>query len=157
MKPVSTLPEVQNLLAGWWFDYDQGNLKVWPRYFTEDVRFACRTDSQSTSFEEFVTVDLKGRDAVLLWNTEHRSQSPYPLRHNATNVHLVAAEDGSAAFRSYIFVTHIVGGGVAPLASGICRGVVRREGSDLRFSELRLMLDFTDSQVFATATRFAFD
>ena len=157
MRPVPTLPEVQHLMAGWWFDYDQGNFETWAQYFTEDVRFACRTDSQTTSFEEFVTVDLAGRDAVLAWNTEHRSQSPYPLRHNGTNVHLVSAGDASGMFRSYIFVTHIVAGGVAPLASGICQGVVRREGSDLRFSELRLMLDFTDSQVFAAATRFAFD
>ena len=157
MQSAPALPEVQNLLAGWWFDYDQGNFDVWPRYFTHDAHFACRTDSQSTSFEEFVTVDLNGRDAVLIWNTEHRSQSPYPLRHNATNLHLVSASDGSATFRSYIFVTHIVDGAVAPLASGICLGTARRDGDDLRLSELRLMLDFTDSLEFTTATRFAFD
>ena len=157
MKPVPALPDVQNLLAGWWFDYDQGNFDVWPRYFTDDAHFACRTDSQATSFEEFVTVDLKGRDAVLAWNTEHRSQSPYPLRHNGTNVHLVSDENGSARFRSYIFVTQIVAGAVAPLASGICLGTARQERDDLRLSELRLMLDFTDSEVFLSATRFAFD
>ena len=157
MKPVPALSEVQDLLSGWWFDYDQGNFEEWPSYFTEDIHFACRTDSQSTSFEEFVTVDLVGRDAVIAWNVEHRSQSPYPLRHNATNIHLRPAGDGSAGFRSYIFVTHVVAGGVAPLASGICLGTVRRAGSGLRFSDLRLMLDFTDSQVFAGATRFSFD
>ena len=157
MKPVPTLPEVQDLLGSWWFDYDQGNLEAWPRYFTEDVRFACRTDSQSTPFEDFVTVELEGRDAVLAWNAEHRSQSPYPLRHNGTNIHLVSVGEGLGAFRSYIFVTHVVAGGVAPLASGICLGAVRREGAGLCFSELRLMLDFTDSETFLSATPFQFD
>jgi hypothetical protein len=80
MNPVPTLPEVQALLAGWWFDYDQGNFDAWPEYFADEIRFACRTDSQSTGFEEFVTVDLTGRDAVLAWNTEHRSQSPSSQR-----------------------------------------------------------------------------
>jgi SnoaL-like domain len=148
--------DVQALLAGWWFDYDQGNVEAWPRYFTEDAHFSCRSDSQATAFEEFVTADVSGREAVLAWQQEHRSQSPYPLRHNGTNIHLASGAQGAATFRSYIFVTQIVGGGVAPLASGICLGEVRTEDGELRLKDLRLMLDFTDSQVFAKATRFAF-
>ncbi len=154
---VPTLADVQGLLAGWWFDYDQGNFEAWPRYFAEDAHFSCRSDSQSTPFEEFVTADVRGCDEVLAWNREHRSQSPYPLRHNGTNIHFSFASEGTAAFRSYIFVTHVVGGGIAPLASGLCLGAVRFEEEMLRLSDLRLMLDFTDSQVFATATRFTFD
>jgi hypothetical protein len=154
---VPTLTDVQSLLAGWWFDYDQGNFDAWPRYFASDAHFSCRSDSQSTPFEEFVTADVRGRETVLAWQREHRSQSPYPLRHNGTNVHLGSVGEGGATFRSYIFVTQIVGGGVAPLASGICLGAVRFEDDELRISDLRLMLDFTDSQVFATATRFTFD
>ena len=46
-------------------------------------------------------------------------------------------------------MTHVVGGGIAPLASGLCLGAVRFEEEMLRLSDLRLMLDFTDSQVFA--------
>jgi SnoaL-like domain len=155
------LNDVQNLLGGWWFDYDQGNFDVWPGYFTEDAHFSCRSDSQATPFEEFVTADVHGRDAVVAWNTEHRQQSPYPLRHNGTNIHLTAAaadvDADACAFRSYVYVTHIVGGGVAPLASGICLGAARRDRGRLRFSDLRLMLDFADSQVFSGTTRFVFD
>ena len=65
---MPTLAEVQGLLAGWWFDYDQGNFDAWPRYFAEDADFSCRSDSQSTPFEEFVTADVRGCDEVLAWN-----------------------------------------------------------------------------------------
>jgi hypothetical protein len=152
-----SLSDVQSLLASWWFDYDQGNFESWSDYFTQDAHFSCRSDSQATAFEEFVTADVSGRDAVVAWNVDHREQSPYPLRHNGTNVHLVTAEEDECRFRSYIFVTQIVGGGVAPLASGICLGSARREANRWRLSDLRLMLDFADSQVFSTATRFIFD
>jgi hypothetical protein len=91
------------------------------------------------------------------WNVEHREQSPYPLRHNGTNIHLIGTEEGDSRFRSYIFVTQIVGGGVAPLATGICLGSVRHEENRWRLSDLRLMLDFADSQVFSSATHFVFD
>lgn len=157
MSSMPSLTDVQALLAGWWFDYDQGNFDDWERYFTRDAHFSCRSDSQATPFEEFVTAEVSGRDDVLSWNREHRSQSPYPLRHNGTNVHLASAGEGTATFRSYIFVTQVVGGGIAPLASGICLGAVRYEDEDLRLSDLRLMLDFTDSQVFASTTHFKFD
>jgi hypothetical protein len=54
---TTNLSDVQNLIAGWWFDYDQGNFDVWPNYFTEDAHFSCRSDSKATSFEEFVTAE----------------------------------------------------------------------------------------------------
>ncbi len=154
---MTLLADVQNLIASWWFDYDQGDFAAWPAHFTEDAHFSCRSDSQATAFEEFVTADVEGRDAVIAWNTEHREQSPYPLRHNGTNVHLVSSGRDTCSFRSYIFVTQIVGGGVAPLASGVCLGAARWEAGELRLSDLRLVLDFTDSQVFGAATRVAFD
>ena len=151
------LSETQNLIASWWFDYDQGNFKRWPDYFTEDAHFSCRSDSQSTPFEGFVTAEAKGRDAVVAWNVEHRKESPYPLRHNGTNLHLVTEEADSCSFRSYIFVTQRVAAGVAPLASGICLGATRREGDRWKISDLRLMLDFTDSETFSAARRFNFE
>jgi hypothetical protein len=157
MDAVPTLADVQSVLAGWWFDYDQGDFDAWPRYFASAAHFSCRSDSQATPFEEFVTADVHGRDAVLEWNREHRSESPYPLRHNGTNIHLSAVSEGTATFRSYIFVTQVVSGAIQPLASGICLGEVQFEEDALRISDLRLVLDFTDSQIFAAATRFAFD
>ncbi|MDA8044523.1 MAG: nuclear transport factor 2 family protein [Actinomycetota bacterium] len=141
--------QVQNLLAGWWFDYDQGNFDAWPTYFTSDAHFSCRSDSGTTGFEDFVRADVTGRDAVVAWQTGHRRQSPYPLRHNGTNVHLPSGpgEGPDVAFRSYIFVTQVVGGAVAPLASGTCTGAVREEGPAIRISDLQVVLDFSDSVV----------
>ena len=106
---------VQNLVMSWWFDYDQGNFDVWPEYFTADAHFSCRTDTGTTNFEDFVNADVSGRDALLAWQIDHRKNSPYPLRHNGTNIHVTNANDTEAEFRSYIFVTQIVEGAVSNL------------------------------------------
>jgi hypothetical protein len=139
---TTNLSDVQNLIAGWWFDYDQGNFDVWPNYFTEDAHFSCRSDSKATSFEEFVTAEASGRD---------------PLRHNGTNVHVIAGDGDSCTFRSYIFVTQIVDASVAPLASGICLGSSRHENDRWKLADLRLILDFANSGVFSAATQFVFE
>jgi hypothetical protein len=144
---------VQNLIAGWWFEYDQGNFDVWNRYFTADAHFSCRSDSGLTAFEEFVSAEITGRDEVLAWQIDHRRQSPYPLRHNATNVHVTSVGNDEVDFRSYLFVTQIVGGAVSNLASGLCVGSVRQEEGSARIADLRVILDFTDSVLFDSAQR----
>lgn len=146
------LPVVQNLLSAWWFDYDRGAFDAWPAYFTPDTHFSCRSDSGQTDFEEFVRADVNGPD-VLTWQQDHRRNSPYPLRHNCTNVHLADRRADEAEFRSYLFVTHIVGGGVSNLASGTCGGTVRMHEGAARIADLRVVLDFTDSVTFDEATR----
>lgn len=143
------LTAVQGLLAGWWFAYDQAEIAAWPGYFTADAHFACRSDSGRAPYEDFIRADVSGRDAVVAWQTAHRRQSPYPLRHNATNVHVVAVRPGEADFRSYLVVTHIVGGAVANLSSGVCRGTARADGGAVRLADLRVVLDTTDSAVFS--------
>lgn len=144
---------VRDLITSWWFDYDQGDFDAWPDYFADDARFSCRSDSGATAFEEFVTADVSGKEAVLAWQQEHRRSSPYPLRHNGTNVHVSAVRGAEADFRSYIFVTHVVGGAVANLSSGIVLGSVREEGGRLRFTDMRVILDFTDSELFGAPAR----
>lgn len=147
---------VQALLASWWFVYDEGDFDVWPGYFTDDAHFTCRSDSGTTAFEEFIRADVRGGDRVVAWQVEHRRNSPYPLRHMATNVHLTATRPGEADFRSYLFVTQIVEGAVSNVSTGIVSGTVR-DGSDAgagpRFAALRVVLDFTDSVTFTDATR----
>lgn len=140
---------VRNLIASWWFDYDQGNFDVWSGYFTADTHFSCRSDSGRTAFEDFIRAEVNGRDAVLAWQIRHRRDSPYPLRHNSTNLHIAATRDHEADFRSYLFVTQIVEGAVANLASGTCLGTVRAEEGAVRIAELRVTLDFTDSVLFS--------
>ena len=137
--------EVQDLVARWWWNYDEGNFDVLASLLTDDVHFSCRTDSGTTDYEEFVRADYSGRDAVMAWQTDHRLHSPYPLRHNGTNVHIVEQRDGEAAFASYIFVSQIVGG-VAPLSTAIVNGRVRREDNSLLLAELEVVLDTMESK-----------
>jgi hypothetical protein len=136
---------IQDLIGRWWFNYDEGNFKVLEELLTEDVHFSCRTDSGTTDYEEFVRADHTGRDEVMTWQIDHRLNSPYPLRHNATNVHVVEQHGAETKFASYIFVSQIVGG-VAPLSTGIVNGAVRDDGGDLRISELEVVLDTLESK-----------
>lgn len=147
------LPTVQQLLARWWFAYDRGDFETWPDHFTADAHFSCRSDSGETAFEEFIRADLHGRDEVVAWQVDHRRDSPYPLRHMATNVHLSATRSDEADFASYLFVTQIVGQAVSNVSTGVVSGTVRAEDGVPRIADLRLVLDFTDSVVFTDATR----
>ena len=139
--------ELQNLIARWWWNYDEGNFDVLTSLLTEDAHFSCRTDTGTTDYEEFVCADHTGRDAVMAWQTDHRRNSPYPLRHNGTNVHIVEQGDDEARFSSYIYVSQIVGG-VSPLSTAIVNGRVRRESGSLRLAELEVVLDTSDSVLF---------
>jgi hypothetical protein len=139
--------DVQDLLARWWWNYDEGHFDVLTSLLTADAHFTCRTDSGTTDYEEFVRADYTGRDEVMAWQTDHRLHSPYPLRHNGTNVHIVEQRDDEATFASYIFVSQIVGG-VAPLSTAIVTGRVRHEDDALRIAELHVVLDTMESVAF---------
>jgi hypothetical protein len=139
--------QVQDLVARWWWNYDEGNFEVLTSLLTDDVHFSCRTDTGTTDYEEFVRADHTGRDAVMAWQTDHRLNSPYPLRHNGTNVHIVDRDGDEASFSSYIFVSQIVGG-VAPLSTAIVHGRVRREGDEVRLAALEVVLDTMESKPF---------
>jgi hypothetical protein len=139
---------VQDLLARWWFSYDEGDFDVLASSLTEDARFTCRTDTGTTDFEEFVRADVPGRDEFMRWQAAHRLDSPYPLRHHGTNVHIVEQRGDEATFASYIHVTQVVDLQVTTLPAGIVRGAVRREGDVLRICELDVVLDTMTSQPF---------
>ena len=139
---------LQDLVGRWWWNYDEGNFDVLAELLTDDMHFSCRTDTGTTDYEDFVRADFSGRDAVMAWQTEHRRQSPYPLRHQGVNVHIVEQRGDEATFASYIFVSQIVGG-VSPLSTGIVNGTVRSEGDALRIAELEVVLDTMESQPFA--------
>jgi hypothetical protein len=143
---------VQDLVGRWWWNYDEGNFEVLEKLLTSDVHFSCRTDTGATDYEDFVRADYSGREAVMAWQTDHRMHSPYPLRHQGVNVHIVEQRGNEATFASYIFVTQIVGG-VSPLSTGIVNGIVRRSdetgGDALSIAELEVVLDTMDSKMFA--------
>lgn len=136
---------VQNLISAWWFNYDEANFDKWPELLADDVHFTCRTDTGQTDYEEFVRADHTGKDAVLAWQRDHREHSPYPLRHNATNIHIVEQSGDEATFASYIFVTQIAGG-VSNLSSAPVTGRVRMENGALRIAELNVVLDTAESK-----------
>jgi len=142
---VIDVARAQALIGRWWMNYDEGNFDTLTELLTDDMHFTCRTDTGQTDYEEFVRADVRGRDAVMAWQTQHRLDSPYPLRHNGTNIHLVSGDDREAQFMSYIYVTQIVGG-VSNLSTAIVKGVVRDEDGDLHIAELEVVLDTMESQ-----------
>lgn len=145
-----TSAAAQDLLHRWWFAYDNALFDEWPQMFTTDARFTCRTDTGTTAYEEFVRAEVSGREEVLAWQRRHRLDSPHPLRHHGENVHVLDPSDDRARFRSYIWVTQIVGGGPAPLSTAIVDGTVRIEDGVLRLAELNVCLDTEDSTVLET-------
>jgi hypothetical protein len=138
-----------DLLGKWWFNYDEGKFDVLTDLLTEDVHFTCRTDTDTVAWAEFAKADLRGRGAVMQWQTEHRRASPYPLRHNGANAHIVEQRGDAATFASYIFVTQVVNESPAPVPGGIVHGAVRGEDGRLRIAEMHVVLDTMTSDVFS--------
>lgn len=141
---------LQDLVARWWFNYDEGDFENMTGLLTEDVHFTVRTDTGRVSWAEFATGESRGRDQVMQWQVKHRMDSPYPLRHHGTNVHVVEQlGDEGATFASYIHVTHVVDEMPAPIPGGIVTGRVRTEDGRLRIAELHVVLDTETSQAFS--------
>ena len=138
--------EAQQLLARWWCAYDEGEFDVLDGLLDDDVTFRCRTDTGTTSFEEFVRAEASGREKVLRWQTEHRLDSPYPLRHAMANFHLTGGDATEAGFRHYLTVTQVKDVFPTPVPGGLVNGAVRR-GADgvLRIADFEIVLDTMDS------------
>lgn len=140
---------VADLLGRWWYNYDQGEFAVLESLLTEDTHFTCRTDTGSTDFEEFVRADLRGKAEVMAWQTEHRRNSPFPLRHNGTNIHLRSATAETAEFSSYIFVTTVADGRPVSISSGLVNGTTALDDGTLRIAALEVVLDTMASVAFS--------
>ena len=138
--------EAQELVGRWWFAYDQGLFDELSSLVTEDVHFTAQTDTGNTEYEAFASADVVGKSDVINWQTEHRLDSPTPLRHNGTNLHLNGMIGEDALFRSYIFVTQIVEGTVSNLSTAVVTGSVRRSHGDLKISSLHVILDTENSR-----------
>jgi hypothetical protein len=142
--------DVQQLVNHWWFAYDNAMFEEWNDLWTRDSHFSCRSDTGRTAFEEFVTADAVGLDSVIAWQTDHRMNSPHPLRHGGENIHIMNVTDDRAEFRSYIRVSQIVDGQVSNLSTGIVHGAVAVEDGALKIADLNVVLDTEDSSVLAT-------
>jgi hypothetical protein len=128
-------------LHRWWFHYDQADLDIWPTLVTDDVHSSSRTDRGEHPYESFIASDVQGKEAVLAWKREHRAGSPTPLRHHATNVHVVAEREDEVDLVSYLLVNQLEERRPSMLSSGLVRTTVRRVGDRLLISRLDVVLD----------------
>ncbi|OBA68961.1 polyketide cyclase [Mycobacterium sp. 1554424.7] len=140
-----TLPELQEFIAGFWFHYDEARYDEMAAGYAEDVHYLTRSDSGASPFEELMSPELNGREAVMEWLTEHRKQSPYPLRHHATNVHRTGTVGDVTQARFYIFVNQIANFVPFAVSSGVVNVGVRRGANGLEFTEMDVVLDATNS------------
>ena len=140
-----TLPELQEFIAGFWYHYDEAHYDELAASYAEDVHYLTRSDTGASPFEELMSPDLHGRDAVMKWLSEHRKQSPYPLRHHATNVHRAGTDGAVTRARFYIFVNQVANFVPFAVSSGLVNVAVRRGANGLEFTEMDVVLDTQNS------------
>ena len=133
--------EVVELIGRWWFVYDEGRIEDFGAMFTSDAVFAVGVDDPTVAWAEFATAEASGRDEIVAWQTEHRLDSPAPLRHHSSNLHRTGTDGDGVTFASYILVNHVVDEMPAMLPSGVVTGTVRREDGELKIARLDVVLD----------------
>jgi hypothetical protein len=84
----------------------------------------------------------------MAWKKEHRRNSPYPLRHHAANVHVVAERGNEIDLESYLFVTQIVDRRPSPLSSGLVHWTLVRTDAGYRVRRQETVLDSIESAPF---------
>ncbi|ORA16125.1 nuclear transport factor 2 family protein [Mycobacterium asiaticum] len=148
MSEDITLPELQEFIGGFWYHYDEAHYDELAARYADNIRYVSRSDSGASPFEELMSPELRGRDEVLQWLTEHREQSPYPLRHHATNVHRIGSDGDVTRARFYLFVNQIANFVPFAVSSGVAEVGVRRGGTHgLEFTEMDVVLDTTNSEL----------
>jgi len=145
MSSDIALSELQELVAGFWCHYDAAHYDELAARYAEDVHYLTRSDTGASPFEELMSPELHGRQAVMDWLSEHRRQSPYPLRHHATNVHRTGVDGDVTYARFYIFVNQIANFVPFAVSSGVVDVGVRREASGLKFTKMDVVLDTQNS------------
>jgi hypothetical protein len=133
------------VVARWWCAYDAGSFDELEELLDDDVHFQCRTDTGTTSFEEFVRAEATGKAQVLDWQTEHRLDSPYPLRHHCSNFHLTGSEGDLHRFLHYLAVTQVKDVFPIPVPGGVVEGALRDRGGRILIADLVIVLDTMDS------------
>jgi hypothetical protein len=138
------------LVNRWWFNYDEGHLEVLADLLTDDCHLVSRTELGNHPYEEFIRSDSRGRDTAMAWTAEHRRHSPYPLRHHAANIHVVAERGDELDLESYLFVTQIVDRKPSTLSSGIVHFTLVRTIDGYRIRDKEVVLDSIESAPFDT-------
>jgi hypothetical protein len=136
------------LINRWWVYYDEGHLPVLEQLLTEDCHTRSRTELGTHPFEFFIACDCHGREEAMSWTKEHRRQSPYPLRHHAANVHVIAERGDELDLDSYLFVTQIIDRRPSTLSSGIVHWTLLRTDAGYRVRRQEVVLDSIESAPF---------
>jgi hypothetical protein len=136
------------LISKWWFNYDEGHLDVCEQLLTDDCHLSSRTELGTHIYEEFIRSDSYGRETAMAWTKEHRSNSPYPLRHHAANVHVVAERGDEIDLDSYLFVTQLIDRKPSALSSGLVRFTLVRTPDGYRLRRKEVVLDSIESAPF---------
>jgi SnoaL-like domain len=147
-----TLSDLQEFIAGFWYHYDEAHYDDVAASYSDDVHYVTRSDSGSSPFEELMSPDMRGREAVMTWLIEHRNQSPYPLRHHATNVHRTGSDGPVTKARFYLLVNQIVNFVPFAVSSGVVDVVVRLGSTGLVFTEMEVVLDTQNSVLLSELT-----
>jgi hypothetical protein len=147
-----TLSELQEFIGSFWYHYDEAHYDELAARYAEDVQYLTRSDSGASPFEELMSPELHGRDAVMEWLSEHRKQSPYPLRHHATNVHRTGTHGDVTRARFYILVSQIANFVPFAVSSGVVNVGIRRAATGLVFTEMDVVLDTQNSVLLAELT-----
>ena len=140
-----TLSELQDFIGAFWYHYDEAHYHELAAAYAENVRYVSRSDSGASPFEELMSPELRGRDAVMEWLSEHRNESPYPLRHHGTNIHRTGNDGDVTHAHFYIFVNQIANFVPFAVSSGVANVGVRRGANGLEFTEMEVILDTTNS------------
>ncbi len=132
----------------WWFHYDEGHLDVLAPLLAADCHLRSRTETGTHPHEQFIASDNHGPDAAMAWTREHRQHSPYPLRHQASNVFVAAIRGDEIDLESYLFVTQIVERKPSTLSTGVVHFTLRLTVDGYRLKSKDVVLDSIESTAF---------
>ncbi len=136
------------LIHRYWFLYDEGRLDELAALLTDDCHLRSRTETGSHPYEEFIASDNRGIETALMWTKDHRRHSPYPLRHQASNVHVIAERADELDVESYLFVTQLNELKPSPLSSAIVHWTLRLIDAGYRVVAQDVVLDSIESAPF---------
>lgn len=138
------------LINRYWFSYDEGYLDVLAGFLADDCHLTSRTETGQHPFEQFIRSDNRGRDEAIAWTKEHRRDGPYPMRHHAANIHVIAERGDELDLESYLYVTEIIDHKPSALSGGIVHWTLRLTDGGYRVLSEDVVLDSIESAPFAT-------